>query len=123
MRVPDSVKNHSGSMLICIEKYGHQISDKIPIEQFSVLKVHNAKSNRWTDMMNNTWRTGCEPINDINHRQTFELLSYASYFHQWKQSVNPDNFVPELTYKDVVMTSLGVVLTARTYLPMWSRGG
>ena len=52
-----------------------------------------------------------------------ELLSYASYFHQWKKSVNPDNFEPESTYEDVVMTSLGLVLTARTDLSMWSRGG
>ena len=53
-------------------------------------------------------------INDVE----FKLLSYASYFHHWKQPINPDNFVLESTYEDVVMTSLGVVLTARTYLPM-----
>ena len=55
-----------------------------------------------------------ELINDVE----FKLLSYASYFHQWKKSVSTDNFVPELTYEDFVMTSLGVVLTARTSLPM-----
>ena len=54
MRVPNAVKIHSGSMLTCIEKYGHRISDKIPTEQFSALKVHIEKSNRQTDDMINT---------------------------------------------------------------------
>ena len=123
MRVPDAVKIHSTSMLRCIEKYGDRISHKIPQTQLSDIIDHIKKSDRWIDVMNNSRMKGCKHINSTNHQHIFELLSYASYFHKWKNSVHPDNFVPESTYEDIIMTCLGVVLTTRTYLPMWSCDG
>ena len=123
MRVPAAVKLHSASMLRCIELNGHRISDQIPVEQLSDMKIHVKKSNRWTDVMNGTRNAGCEPINNINHPHIFELLSYASHFQKWKQSVHADSYVPESTYEDVLMTCFGVVLSARFLLPLWESNG
>ena len=83
MRVPHAVKLHSNSMLQCILKYGDRVSDKIPFEHFSDCIRHIRRTNRWVDVVNNTFEKKCEPINDVNHPHIYELLSYSSYIECW----------------------------------------
>lgn len=122
MRVPHACKLHSTSMAECITKYGHLISDRIPMNQLLSVRNHIRRTDQWIDIMNSRLHHA-EPINDVNHRHIYELLDYASYFEQWKRAVHEDNFVPSTTYEDVIHTCTGVVLTARYYLPKWEKAG
>lgn len=123
MRVSFAVKLHSASMHKCILQYRNRISDRIPPEHFEAVLTHIVKTNRWTDVMNNSRNKGCEKISAVDHRHVFELLDYASYFEQWKRSMHTSDFVPSSTYEDVMRTCFGVVLTARMLLPRWEKAG
>ena len=125
MRVPWAVKCHSESMADCIETYRPNLSDRIPIHHWNFTIAHIRRTNRWIDVMNNSRNNGCGPINHTDHPHIFELLSYVSHMFQWKksESVHPDNYFPESTFEDVILTCTGVLLTARIYLPMWRAAG
>ena len=123
MRVPSACKLHSDSMADCIETYGPRLSARIPTEHWRSTLVHIRKTNRWIDVMNNTRSKGCEPINHPNHPHVFELLSYVTYIEQWRQSIHSDNFLPQSTFEDLILTCTGVVITARMYLPLWRAAG
>ena len=125
MRVPWAVKIHSASMKTCVKRYRHKISDRIPVDHFGDALTHITLTNRWIDVMNGSSSgfKGCESINDVDHSHVYELLSYVTYLKTWKDSVHSDNFLPNSAYTDCVHTSLGVVLTARIYLPKWADDG
>ena len=123
MKVSLAVKLFSMSQLQCILRYGHKISDKIPLEHWSSCTNFIYKTNRWIDVMNGNFRSGCTPIDDINHPHIFELLDYTQYLEQWRKAVHPENYLPVSTYEDCVIASLGVALTSRIYLKRWKEAG
>ena len=123
MRVPHAVKLHSNSMKQCILKYSHLITDKIPSSHWIDCIRHLEATNCWVDVMNNSAKQQCEMINTADHPHNYELLDYVSYLEKWRNHMHPNNFLPQSTYEDCVITCTGVVLTSRIYLKKWSEAG
>ena len=44
---------------------------------------------------------------------------YLTCFSEENKTAHPNNYFPESTFEDVILTSTGVIPTARIYLLMW----
>ena len=115
MRVCDAVRAQSNSMVKCIKAYRH-LNTKCPPDTYDSLIEHCEKTNYWVDVMNNDWKTGCELIDSVDHRHVYDLCDYVQYHHQWytQAGKNDLHYFPKSTYEDIVWTSFGVIILART---------
>ena len=87
---------------------------------FTSMKLHCYNTNIWVDVMNASVSKGCTTIESIHSRHIYQLCDYVAYLTDWKRSVSdPNLFFPLSTYEDVCWTSLGAVLLAFYYLPLF----
>ena len=122
MRVGLAARAQGGSIVKCIQNYGHKNSKAgnslVPYRSYI---LHSQYTDHFFDVMNGDRDSGCENINARDHRHVFDLLNYVRFHHLWRSqarnAVDFNFYFPESTYEDICWTSIGIVLVARLQLP------
>ena len=117
MRTSDAARAQGTSMRSMLQRFG-SLNPKAGTSTYVPFMLHCTMTDKWIDVLNATRTKGCELIDSPSHRHIFDLLDYAKYMTEWKDSVDdPNLFFPYSTYQDAIWTSFGPVVLARYYLP------
>jgi hypothetical protein len=118
MRTCDAARAQGQTMMDMLMEYGH-LNENAGRTTYDSYIYHCRQTDKWVDVLNATWKKGCEPISSAYHRHVYDLCDYVMYLTKWKEQVgsNKNEFFPASTYEDVCYTSLGVVILAIYYLP------